>query len=110
MNEETSLFELLCKELEQREPVQGISIADVIEFPAPLSGTIRRMVRGRSMSVAEIAADLGLTVIESGRLAELMVDKGLVTTTIPEGGGEPIYRVRLIHLRQRRGPSEALAE
>lgn len=107
MTSEASLFEQLCQELQQREPVLGISIADVIDLPVPLNSTLRRMLRGRTMSVVDLATDVGLTVIEAGRVAALLVEKGLVTTLTPEGGGEPTYRVRLVHIRQRQTATEA---
>ena len=71
------MFEFLHHDLEQRAELQGISMADVLDLPEPLSTAIKRMVRGRSVLLSEFAADLGLSIDEARALGVVLAEKGL---------------------------------
>ena len=101
------MFEQLLSELASRPVVQGITMIDVLDMPAPLDSVLRRMLREGALSVGRLAQELGLTEDQARMLGALLVEKGIMTAEQP-ASGEPAYRVRFAAARQRRLPAKLL--
>ena len=99
------MFEFLRRDLEQRAALEGITMADVLDLPEPLSGAIKRMVRGRSVLLSEFAADLGLSDAEAEALGAILMDKGYLISAERKLSREPIYRARFARVQGRNLPS-----
>jgi hypothetical protein len=99
------MFEFLHHDLERRAEVQGITMADVLDLPEPLSTAIKRMVRGRSVLLSEFAADLGLGIAEAQALAAALVEKGYLLYAERKHSLEPIYRARFARVQGRNLPA-----
>ena len=101
------MFNQLWKEISDRPICQGITMIDVMGLSAALSSALMHMVRGRTLTLAELAAELTLGTEETRLLADLMIVKGLLTVT-EEADGPPSYRVRLVSGRAHRGTTRLL--
>jgi hypothetical protein len=101
------MFEQLLSELGNRPAVQGITMIDVLDMPAPLDGVLRAMLREGTLSSSRLAQELALVEDQARILGALLVEKGIVTVEQPSGG-EPIYRVRFIAARRRPLPAKLL--
>src|SRR5262245_17426463 len=101
------MFEQLLSELASRPVVQGITMVDVLDMPAPLDGVLRRMIREGALSLGRLAQELALTEEQTRMLGALLVEKGIVTAEPPDGG-DPVYRVRFATARRRPLPARLL--
>jgi hypothetical protein len=101
---EDAMFEFLHHDLEQRAELQGISMADVLDLPEPLSTAIKRMVRGRSVLLSEFAADLGLSIDEARALGAILAEKGYLIYAERKHSDEEIYRARFARVQGRNLP------
>ena len=88
------MFEQLLSELANRPAVQGITMIDVLDMPAPLDGVLRAMLREGTLSSSRLAQELALVEDQARILGALLVEKGIVTAEHP-AGGEPIPAQRL---------------
>jgi hypothetical protein len=101
------MFEQLLSELANRPVVQGITMIDVLDMPAPLDGVLRAMLREGALSLSRLAQKLALVEDQARTLGALLVEKGIVTAEQP-AGGELVYRVRFIVARRRPLPAKLL--
>jgi hypothetical protein len=101
------MFEQLLNELAGRPAVQGITMADVLDLPAPLGAALRRMIRAGALPLSELAAELDLTADEARALGALLVEKGMLTAEVA-GDREQTYRVRFAATRRSRLPASLL--
>jgi hypothetical protein len=101
------MFKQLWKEISDRPICQGITMIDVMGLSAPLSSALMHMVRGRTLTLAEFAAELTLGAEETRLLADLMIEKGLLTA-IEEPDRSPSYRVHLVSGRAHRSAARLL--
>src|SRR5262245_17683365 len=99
------MFEFLLRDLERRTGLQGITMADVLELPEPLSTAMKRMVRGRSVLLSEFAADLGLGIAEARTLGAVLVEKGYLIYAERKHSDEAIYRARFARVQGRNLPA-----
>jgi hypothetical protein len=101
------MFEQLLSELARRSTVQGITMIDVLDMPAPLDGVLRRMIREGTLSLSRLAQELALAEDQARTLGAMLVEKGIVAVEQPPGG-EPVYRVRFVAARRRPLPAKLL--
>ena len=99
------MFEQLLSELAHRPTVQGITMIDVLDMPAPLDGVLRRMIREGTLSLSRLAQEFALAEDQARTLGALLVEKGIVTAEQP-AGGELLYRVRFMVARRRPLPAK----
>ena len=102
MGQSMSTFKYLKQVLDEQARVSGIALTDVLALPNPLRATLNKMMRGRSLTLTELAADLGVPSDEARQLADIMVAKGLVRARNPRDGGESSYRVRFLRKSKQR--------
>jgi hypothetical protein len=98
------MFEFLQRDLEQRASLPGITMADVLDLPEPLSAALKRMVRGRSVLLGEFAANLGLAVEQARAIGDLLVEKGYLIYAERKHDDEAIYRARFARVQGRHLP------
>lgn len=98
-------LERLLDELGRWPRVEGITVADVLEFSEPLSTMLRKMIVEGAMSLRTMAADLALTPVETRQIGQLLVEKGFASLEEGEEGDEQAYRINLAHVRGRHLPS-----
>src|SRR5262245_35630500 len=101
------MFEQLLNELATRPAVEGITMVDVLDLPAPLSAVLRHMIRAGARSLSELAADLALTTDEARALGALLVEKGMLVIKAADAG-EALYCVRFANARRSRLPASLL--
>lgn len=92
------LFGRLQQELETREQVAGLTMADILQLPPAERQLVNWMVRTGEVSAAAVASFLGQAEGAQSLLAAL-VAKGFLREY--ESGGELHYAVRLAPRRQR---------
>jgi hypothetical protein len=97
------MYDQLRALLDGRPPVAGVTIADVMGLPAPLSTTLNRMIRRGGLSAADLADALGVTAAEAQQIGELLVEHGYCAPSAVRGGAG--YQARLA-----RKPGRALPE
>jgi hypothetical protein len=105
--QEAAMFEQLLNELAGRPAVQGITMVDLLDLPAPLGAALRRIVRADTLPLSDLAAELALNIDEARALGALLVEKGMLTVEAA-GDGEPAYRVRFVVARRSALPAGLL--
>ena len=96
------LFGRLQQELDAREKIAGLTMADILSLPADERQLINWMVRAGNVTLAEVVARLGQD--EATVLAHLatLIEKGFLRElTLPEGYA---YQVRMAPRRKRNLP------
>ncbi|HPH96840.1 MAG TPA: hypothetical protein PKW33_19545 [Anaerolineaceae bacterium] len=79
----------------------GIILTDVMTMPVPISEVIRKMIRQNGMSLEEFSADLSMPQDEALRIAEILVQKGILVSEERERESHAVLRVFLARLRGR---------
>lgn len=79
----------------------GIILTDVLEMPAPFNEIIRKMIRQGSMSLAEFAMDLGESQDTAQKIAEILVQKGILISGERTENSHVVLHVYLARLRGR---------
>ena len=95
------LFGRLQQELEAREQVAGLTMADVLQLPAAERQLVNWLIRTGEVSGSAVATHLG-QVEQAQSLLATLVAKGFLREQ--ESGGEMHYHVRLAPRRQRELP------
>lgn len=83
-----SIFESISKKIEQRE--QGIKMSDLLDLPTPLRKLMTRVVRTKTLTLAEAAAHLSQSEAAVQAHLELLMEKGY----LQYDGLQQVYRVR----------------
>lgn len=99
-------YKQLRQALEERTPVPGITPSDILELPAPLRESIRKMLCAGAASLDELAQDLGFSRQQAGEIATLLVEKGLLVPAGEGAAGDPLYRINLSRRRAREMPPD----
>ncbi|MEM7533996.1 MAG: hypothetical protein AAF639_17570 [Chloroflexota bacterium] len=71
-------FQELLDTLTQVEPVAGIMPADVLAYPAPIAGMVRKIIRKQQITLTEFAALLDMSVDETKQVIALLIEKGML--------------------------------
>lgn len=102
-----SNFARVSAELEAAAPVSGVSPSLLLDLNDPLRATLRLLLRHGSMTLAELAASLGIDAEETLMIADLMVRAGFVRHEAIDADGSPV--VRIVHAKQATRPDSAAA-
>ncbi|MBN1140097.1 MAG: hypothetical protein JXM73_26240 [Anaerolineae bacterium] len=97
------LFDRLDGELAAREKSPGLSMADLLTLPEPLSGLLKWLMRQRTAAFADVAAFLGGDEAQARLALADLLDKGLIRELEMRGATQ--YRVRLAPKRGRALPA-----
>lgn len=90
-------FADLQQQLAQLQPVKGIAPVDVLSLPDALATVVRKMMRG-GMTLALLAAELGLPLDQARQVGDVMVEKGYLTS---EGAASDDVTYRVYFARMR---------
>ena len=107
LGQREAMFEQLLTELAHRPATEGITMIDVLDMPAPLDRALRHMIREGGLSLGRLAQELALAEDQTGVLAALLVEKGIVAVEQP-ARAERLYRVRFAAARRRPLPAKLL--
>jgi predicted ArsR family transcriptional regulator len=94
-------FDALLERLAQLEKVNGITPVDILQLPQPLDVVVREMMRKGGMALAELASRLDLSMAETRRLGELLIEKGFLQSEDREESEGVVYKVYLARIRGR---------
>jgi hypothetical protein len=96
------MFEHMRQIIEARTRIDGVKAADLLELPAPLGPTLSKIIRNGTITLPELAADLGTTEPETRQLVALLIDKGVLQIGQSANTTTPHYAVRLAPTRATR--------
>lgn len=85
------------------DPVEGITALSATLMPEPFGALMRKLIRQGSMTVEELAAELGLAPAEAQHLGSHLAAKGYLREEEHEDAGT-IYRVYLARIRKQSIP------
>ena len=98
-------YEELFEKIKNVPQVNGISPVDVLNLPDPMGGVIRDMTRHKTMSLNQLAEELGLALEETHTICQTLVDKGyFALLNEHDRPSERVYRVRFAEMRKRNIP------
>ncbi len=90
--------------------MDGITPTDILALPEPFDKFLRLLMRQGSMTIEQIAVQLGLTDEQAQSLADIFVSKGYLRTEAiaseeeEESGTGTVYRVYLARMRKQNIP------
>jgi len=93
------MLEAILQAIEAYPADEGLSLSGVMALPDPLGPTLNRMIRRGSLTLPDLSATLGLALDDGRLVAELLVARGLVSST--ERDGQMVYRARLARKQGR---------
>ena len=106
-------YEQLRNEVEEVPQVNGIVPVDILNLPQPLARLVRGLVRDKTISAAELAGELEITVEQATGLADSLIEKGYflaVQDDVSEQDGDVCkdemrrYRIRFARMRKHNIP------
>jgi hypothetical protein len=81
--------------LEASPPTVGLTIADVMLLPAPLSSALNRMIRRGPLALDDLAVVLDTSPEEAHQIGELLVARGYCLAGPQRTDGQMTYQARL---------------
>ncbi len=87
-------FERMRQELRDWSDPSGMSPSVLLQLSEPLRGALRHIMRHGSVTFAELAALLGLSMAETESIADLLVTCGFLKTSETAEDGALVYRIR----------------
>lgn len=96
-------YDDLHHEIDNLEPVEGITPLSATMMPDPFGTLLRKLIRQGSMTLEEMAAELGLGPDETEHLGEHLAAKGYLREEDHETEGK-VYRVYLARIRKQSIP------
>ena len=100
MNQSDSLHD----EIDNLEDVEGISPLTATLLPDPFGPLLRKLIRQGSMTLEEIAVELGLDADAAQHLGSHLAAKGYLIEEEHEASGGLVYRVYLARIRKHSIP------
>ncbi len=98
-------FANLSAAVDKLEPVEGVTMLNVYDLPDMLVHILTEVMRGRSLTVAELAELLLLTAVESEQLGDLLVNKGFLQSrqqaSLSPGEQVKMYQVQFERPKRR---------
>jgi hypothetical protein len=92
----------LVQSVKELPPYTGITSADLLMFPDPLSSVLAAMLRSEGLTRSELAEALGLTCDEIVHLGELLIQKGIFGELEQQAHGDVCYKIRLARSHKAR--------
>lgn len=96
-------YDDLHHEIDDLESVEGITALSATIMPDPIGPLLRKLIRQGSMTVEEVAAELGLDPQDAQHLGSHLAAKGYLREEEQEDSGK-IYRVYLARIRKQSIP------
>jgi predicted transcriptional regulator len=99
-------FEVLRQTVADLPRFHGITPLDAANLPEPLNDLMRKLIRQGSMTVEQLAAELGVNNGDGQLLADEMVAAGLLKIEESNLASGSVYRVYYARTRSRSLPLE----
>ena len=96
------LFERLQAEIEQREKSAGLSAVDLLHLSDELRAIVQTIARQGQMSLADVAAAVGMPADDVAQLMAALEDKGFVF--VREIDDQKVYKTSFARRRGRDVP------
>jgi hypothetical protein len=96
-------YDDLHHEVDSLETVEGITALSATMMPQPFGPLLRKLIRQGSMTLEEIAAELGLDPQDAQHLGSHLAAKGYLREEDQEDSGK-VYRVYLARIRKQSIP------
>ena len=71
-------FEQTLKVVDQMDPQDGFSPADLLDFPSPIVSTLRFMMGKRKKEISALTTQLDVEASQLALLLEALAEKGLL--------------------------------
>lgn len=95
------MLERLKQDLEVWARPEGLRTTDMLDMPEPLRPILQTIMRRGSITIAELADELGCELTEADEVADLLVSCGFLRTHDDHEDGPTVFRVRLARTRRR---------
>ncbi len=105
--EGSAAFERVRRELDgwvRSSSDRGVTPSVLLQLTDPLRATLRRLMRGGSMTFEELGNSLDLDERETEVIAELMVACGLLKTEELDRAGDVVYRIHFTKQHRPEAP------
>ena len=96
-------YDDLHHEVDNLDPVEGITALSATMMPEPFGSLLRKLIRKGSMTTEEIAAELGMDPIEAQDLGSHLAAKGYLREEEQQDSGT-VFRVYLARIRKQSIP------
>lgn len=96
-------YDDLHHEIDGLDTVEGITALSATMMPDPIGPLLRKLIRQGSMTVEDIAAELGLDPVDAQHLGNHLAAKGYLREEEHETEGT-VYRVYLARIRKQSIP------
>jgi hypothetical protein len=97
-------FEALQQELAGLAKVEGVTLVDILELPAPLDAALRKLMK-EALPLDALADEIQLPVNETRQLMDILVEKGFVKTEDQHGRGGQVYKIYFARMRKHHLPA-----
>ncbi len=95
-------FDTLRAAVNALERVEGITPINLLDLPHPLNEALRQLTRQSSMTLEDLANAVGLPPDQMLMLAEMLVDKGYLTSEKRSSvTGNLVFRLYFARMRRR---------
>lgn len=95
-------FDTLRAAVQGLERVEGITPINLLDLPTPLNEGLRQLTRQSSMTLEDLAALVGLPPDQMLILAEMLVDKGYLTSENRSSvTGSLMFRIYFARMRRK---------
>jgi len=95
------VLERLKQDLEVWASPEGLRTTDMLDMPEPLRPILQTIMRRGSITIDELADELGCGPAEADEIADLLVSCGFLRTHDTQDDGHTVFRVRLARTRRR---------
>ncbi len=92
-------FEELQKTLRGMDRLNGITMVDVMNMPAPLDTVLKKLLK-EIQSLDQISEEMQLPIEQTRQLLDILVEKGCLTAEEQMSGGGRMYKVYFARMRK----------
>lgn len=82
----TARFEDLCRDVALFAPLTRVVPSDLLPLPEPLQSALQLAYRQGHISVDELAVTLEINAEEAKLMGQILLERGYLQATSPEGG------------------------
>jgi hypothetical protein len=97
-------FGTLQQELAGLAKVDGTTLVDILDLPAPLDAALRKLMKA-ALPLDALANEVQLPVSETRQLMDILVEKGFVKTEDQPGWGGQVYKIYFARMRKHQLPA-----
>ena len=84
--------------------VDGATLVDILELPAPLDAALRKLLK-EPLALDALAAEIQRPVNETRQLMDILIEKGFVKTEEQASRGGQVYKVYFARMRKHKLPA-----